>query len=191
MSNRLGCCCVDWLKCSSLVNTNYLSVQNMSIADTSFNLVCCSNGRVFTYSKVWRNQLNRLGNTFIHKNVPASKLRTNEICLVFLWMFSVATFSKKHVVFGISPEGEHGRHADHLHYHPISNKQATFPGDELVFAAIFAIFCQIWKIILRTRSVLHVMNMRYGHILHFSVYLNSYLIYWLWKLFLIAAVSLW
>ena len=97
----------------------------MSIAVTSFNIVCCSNGRVFTYSKVWRNQLNRLGNTFIHKNVPASKLRTNEICLVFLWMFSVATFSKRHVVFGISPESEHGRHADHVPYHPISNKQAT------------------------------------------------------------------
>ena len=39
--------------------------------------------------------------------------------------------------------------------------------------------------------VLHVMNIRYGHIPHFSVNINSYWIYWFWKLFLIAVVSLW
>ena len=38
----------------------------------------------FTHSTIWWNQLNRLGSIFTHKNDSVSKLKTNEIILVFL-----------------------------------------------------------------------------------------------------------
>ena len=53
----------------------------------------------------------------------ASKLKTNEIILVFLWMFFEATFSQSHVVFGTLGDDEHGRHAHHVQPHPVSESQ--------------------------------------------------------------------
>ena len=152
----------------------------------SFNIVCYSTFRVFTHSTVWWNQLNRLSNT---KSVSVSKLKTNEISLLLFWMFFDATFSRSHVVFEISDKGEHGHNAHHVHHHPISERQLALVM-RLLLEAIFAKFCEISSILL-VLIVLHVMNIRCGHIPHFSVYINSYWIYWFWKLFLIAVVSLW
>ena len=106
-------------------------LPSMSMVFTSFNIVCCCKCRVFTHFKVWWNQLNRLGNTFIHKCISVSKLKTNGISPVFLWMFFEATFSRSHVVFVISDEGEHGRHLHHVNRHRISERQHA-PGDEAV-----------------------------------------------------------
>ena len=177
----MECCFVDWLKYLLLVNTTYLSVQKMSMVVTSFNIVCCSKCKVFTHSTIWWNQLNRLGNAFIHKN----ELKTNEISLVLLWLLFEATLCTGHqictghVAFGVLNVGEHGRHAHHVHHHPILERQHA-----LVMRLLFeALLC--------THSILHVINISYGHIPHFTVYINSYWIYWLWKLFLIAAASLW
>ena len=148
-SNGLECCFVDWLKYLLLVNTNNLSAQKMSMVVTSFNIVSCSKSRVFTHSLVWWNELNRLGNTFIPKNVSVSKLKTDEIILVYLWMLSETTFSRSHVAFGISHEGEDGRHVYHVHHHPMSKRQHTLVM-RLLFAAMFAIFCERSSVLLCT-----------------------------------------
>ena len=81
-----------WIRFSQIL-------PSMSMVFTYFNIVCCCKCRVFTHSKVWWNQLNRLGNTFIHKCISVSKLKTNGISPVFLWMFFDATFSRSHIVF--------------------------------------------------------------------------------------------
>ena len=83
----------DWFKYLLHVNTNYLSVENMSMMVTSFNIACCNKCRVFTHHAGWWNQLNTLGNTFSRKNVSIFKLRNNEIRLVFLWMLFMDQFS--------------------------------------------------------------------------------------------------
>ena len=73
-----------------------------------------------------------------------------------------ATLCTGHVAFGVLNVGEHGRHADHVHHHPILERQHA-----LVMWLLFeALLC--------THSILHVMNISYGHISHFTVYINSY-----------------
>ena len=74
--------------------------------------------------------------------------------------------------FGILDEGKHGRGAHHVYHHPISERQPVLVM-RLLSDAIFAIFCEILSILL-CNSVSHVMNISYGPIPHFNVYLNSY-----------------
>ena len=97
---------------------------------TIFTVVCCSKCRVFTHSTVWWNQLNRLDNTFIHKKVSISILKTNEISLAFLWTFFEATFHKPCCLW----ESGWGRTLSPcLSYSPpFSIRKATCPGDEAV-----------------------------------------------------------
>ena len=87
-------------------------------------------------------------------------------------MFFEETFSQNHVVFGISDEGEHGRHAQHIYHQPITERQHTMV-KRLLFEAIFVIFCEISSIILWAHSALHAMSIRCRHIRQFIVYLNS------------------
>ena len=86
-----------------------------------------------------------------------SKLKTNEINLVFLGMFFEATFFQNHAVFGVSDEAEHGRHG---HHHPISERSYALVM-RLLFEAIFAMLCKISSMLLCTYSVLQVNNIRY------------------------------
>ena len=58
-----------------LIACNCLSVQKMYMVVISSSIVCCSKCKVFTHSTVWWNQLNSLGNTFIHKDVSVSQLK--------------------------------------------------------------------------------------------------------------------
>ena len=139
--------------------------QKMSMVVTTFNIVTV-NLRVFTHSSVWWNQLNRLGNTFIHENVSVSKLKTIKISLVVLWMFFEVTISWSHVVFGIWDESEDGRRPHHVHPNSVSERQHALVM-RLLFQAIFAIFCEILSILLCTHSVLYVMDIRYGPTIFF------------------------
>ena len=171
-----------WLTHLRIFCKYQLSIQKMYIAVTSFNILCCSKCRFFTHSTVWWNPRNTLITTFIHRNVSVYKLKTIEFSLVFLWMFFKITFSRPHVVFVILYEGELGCHAHHVQHHPVSETQHALVL-RLLFEPMLALFRQISSITWCTHSVLHVMNIWYGHILDLSVYLNSYWIYWFWKCF--------
>ena len=140
----------------------------MSMTVTSFNTVRCNKCRVFTHPTGWWNQLNTLGNTFIRKNVSIFKLRTNEIRLVFLWMLFMDQFSPLVMLSSCSL--------------PSNIRKTIYPGDEAVVLRQYSNYFAKC-ILLRTHSVLHVMNIRYGDIPHFIVYLYSYWIYWFWNLF--------
>ena len=115
----------------------------------SFNIVCYSTFRVLAHSTVWWNQRNRLSTT---KSVSVSKLKSNEISLLFLRMFFDATFSRSHVVFEISDKGEHGRNAHHVHHHPVSERQHALVM-RLLLEVIFAKFREILSILLCTHCL--------------------------------------
>ena len=57
-------------------------------------------------------------------------------------MFFETNFSQGHVVFVISDEGEHDRHAHHVHRISVSEKEHALV-IRLLSQAIFAIFCEI------------------------------------------------
>ena len=157
----------------------------MSMVVTSFNIVCCSKCKVFTHSTIWWNQLNRLGNAFIHKN----ELKTNEISLVLLWLFFEATLCTGHVwgnfVHRPCLRQLCAQATLPLGYScgwtwspcwpcssPSDIRKATCPGDVAVvwgtFVYSFYFTCYEHKL---------------WNIPHFTVYINSYWIHWLWNFF--------
>ena len=105
----------------------------------------------------------------------ASKPKTNEIILVFLWKLFEAIFSQSHVVFGISGEVAMLTMLINIQYQKVNMPwwgnmcnilQNTSGGIGYTFAY----------------SVLLVTDTRCGLMPH-SVYVNSYSIYCFWKLF--------
>ena len=156
----------------------------------SSSIVCCSKCKVFTHSTVWWNQLYSLGNTFIHKDVSVSQLKRQRnqpsIFMDILW----GNFLPKPWCLWDTGWGQTWSPCS-LCSPPSTIRKKTCPVllMTLLLEVIFAIFCEILSIILCTHSVIHVINIRFGHIPHSSIYLNSNWIYWFWKL-LIALVSL-